>query len=134
MTRIFFEKIGPSLFFLAAGTTDTKVRRSTGVTTANSTNKYQKYKSVELGDQLPEKVINTELIKAQIFSEKEAKPGISNAENSVLHQQVVLCGLVSQAFSLHLNESIHAASVICLQVQCGYTSALGKAPKKNRFF
>ena len=52
MTRIFFEKIGPSLFFLAAGTTDTKVRRSTGVTTANSTNKYQKYKSVELGDQL----------------------------------------------------------------------------------
>ena len=26
--------------------------RSTGVTTANSTNKYQKYKSVELGDQL----------------------------------------------------------------------------------
>ena len=71
---------------------------------------------------VPEKVINTELIKAQIFSEKEAKPGISNAENSVLHQQVVLCGLVSQAFSLHLNESIHAASVICLQVQCGYTS------------
>ena len=52
MTRIFFEKIGPSLFFLAAGTTNTKVRRSTGVTTANSTNKYQKYKSVELGDQL----------------------------------------------------------------------------------
>ena len=61
-------------------------------------------------------------MKAQIFSEKEAKPGISNAENSVLHQQVVLCGLVSQAFSLHLNESIHTASVICLQVQCGYTS------------
>ena len=52
MTRIFFEKIGPSLFFLAAGVTETKVRRSTGVTTANSTNKYQKYKSVELGDQL----------------------------------------------------------------------------------
>ena len=46
----FFKKIGPSLFFLAAGTTDTKVRRSTGVTTANSTNKYQKYKSVELGN------------------------------------------------------------------------------------
>ena len=37
---------------MAAGTTDTKFRRSTGVTTANSTNKYQKYKSVELGDQL----------------------------------------------------------------------------------
>ena len=52
MTRIFFKKIGPSLFFLAAGVTETKVRRSTGVTTANSTNKYQKYKSVELGDQL----------------------------------------------------------------------------------
>ena len=52
MTRIFFKKIGPSLFFLASGTTDTKVRRSTGVTTVNSTNKYQKYKSVELGDQL----------------------------------------------------------------------------------
>ena len=67
--------------------------------------------------------VNTRsLAGAQIFSEKEAKPGISNAENSVLHQQVVLCGLVSQAFSLHLNESIHAASVICLQVQCGYTS------------
>ena len=30
----------------------TKFRRSTGVTTANSTNKYQNYKSVELGDQL----------------------------------------------------------------------------------
>ena len=52
MTRIFFKKIGPSLLFLAAGTTDTKFRRSTGVTTANSTNKYQNYKSVELGDQL----------------------------------------------------------------------------------
>ena len=59
MTRIFFEKIGPSLFFLAAGTTDTKVRRSTGVTTANSTNKYQKYKSVELGDQLAALVLFT---------------------------------------------------------------------------
>ena len=57
MTRIFFEKIGPSLFFLAAGTTDTKVRRSTGVTTANSTNKYQKYKSVELGDQLQKNML-----------------------------------------------------------------------------
>ena len=52
MTRIFFKELGPSLLFLAAGTTDTKFRRSTGVTTANSTNKYQKYKSVELGDQL----------------------------------------------------------------------------------
>ena len=40
------------MLFLAAGTTDTKFRRSTGLTTANSTNKYQKYKSVELGDQL----------------------------------------------------------------------------------
>ena len=40
------------LLLLATGTTDRKVRRSTGVTTANSTNKYQKYKSVELGDQL----------------------------------------------------------------------------------
>ena len=38
--------------FLAAGTTDTKFLGSTGVATANSTNKYQKYKSVELGDQL----------------------------------------------------------------------------------
>ena len=53
ITRIFWEKkIRPSLFFLAAGTTDTKFRRTTGVTTANSTNKDQKYKSVELGDQL----------------------------------------------------------------------------------
>ena len=32
--------------------TDTKFRRSTGIPTANSTNKYQKYKSVELADQL----------------------------------------------------------------------------------
>ena len=39
MTWIFFEKIGTSLFFLVAGTTDTKVRHSTGVTNANSTNK-----------------------------------------------------------------------------------------------
>ena len=39
MIWIFWEKIGPSLLFLAAGTTDTKVRRSTGVTTANSTNR-----------------------------------------------------------------------------------------------
>ena len=52
MKRIFKKKIGPSLLFLAAGTTDTKFLGSTGVTTANSTNKYQKYKSVELGDQL----------------------------------------------------------------------------------
>ena len=52
MKRIFNKKIGPSLLFLAAGTTDTKFLGSTGVTTANSTNKYQKYKSVELGDQL----------------------------------------------------------------------------------
>jgi len=43
MTQIFIEKIGPSLLFLAAGTSDTKFRHSTGVTTANSTNKYQKY-------------------------------------------------------------------------------------------
>ena len=57
MTRIFWKKIGPSLLFLAARTTDTKFRRSTGVTTANSTNKYQKYKSVELGDQLLIQVI-----------------------------------------------------------------------------
>ena len=46
------EKIRPSLLFLAAGTTGTKFRRSTGVATANWTNKYQKYKSVELGVQL----------------------------------------------------------------------------------
>ena len=52
MKRIFKKKIGPRLLLLATGTTDRKVRRSTGVTTANSTNKYQKYKSVELGDQL----------------------------------------------------------------------------------
>ena len=52
MTRIFKKKIGPSLPFLAAGTTDTKFLGSTGVATANSTNKDQKYKSVELGDQL----------------------------------------------------------------------------------
>ncbi len=52
MKRIFWEENGLSLLFLATGTTDTKFRRSTGVTTANSTNKYQKYKSVELGDQL----------------------------------------------------------------------------------
>ena len=52
ITRIFWKKIGPSWLFLAAGTTDTKFRHSTGVATANSTNKDQKYKSVELGDQL----------------------------------------------------------------------------------
>ena len=51
-TDILRKKIGPSWLFLAAGTTDTKFRHSTGVATANSTNKYQKYKSVELGDQL----------------------------------------------------------------------------------
>ena len=37
---------------MAAGTTDTKFLGSTGVATANSTKIYQKYKSVELGDQL----------------------------------------------------------------------------------
>ena len=37
------------MLFLAAGTTDTKFRRSTGVTTANSTNIRN---TVELGDQL----------------------------------------------------------------------------------
>ena len=40
MTRIFKKDIGPSLLFLASETTDTKFRRSTGVTTANSTNKH----------------------------------------------------------------------------------------------
>ena len=49
MTQIFFEEMGPSLFFLAAGTTDTKFLRSTGVTTANSTIIRN---TVELGDQL----------------------------------------------------------------------------------
>ena len=38
--RIFWKEIGPSLLFLTLGTTNTKVRRSTGVATANSTNKY----------------------------------------------------------------------------------------------
>ena len=52
ITRIFKKKIGPSFLFLASGTTDTKFRHSTGVATANSTSKYQKYKSFELGDQL----------------------------------------------------------------------------------
>ena len=52
MTGIFFEKNWTQLAFLAAGTTDTKFCRSTGVTTANSTNRYQKYKLVESGDQL----------------------------------------------------------------------------------
>ena len=37
------------MLFLVAGATDTKVRRSTGVTTANSTNIRN---TVELGDQL----------------------------------------------------------------------------------
>ena len=36
--RIFWKEIGPSLLFLTVGTTNTKVRRSTGVATANSTN------------------------------------------------------------------------------------------------
>ena len=35
---IFWKEIGPSLLFLTAGTTNTKVRRFTGVATANSTN------------------------------------------------------------------------------------------------
>ena len=48
-TDILKKKIGPSLLFLAARTTDTKFRRSTGVTTANSTNIRN---TVELGDQL----------------------------------------------------------------------------------
>ena len=39
MTRIFWKDIGPDLLFLVAGTIDTKFRRSTEVTTANSTNK-----------------------------------------------------------------------------------------------
>ena len=43
-------KIRNNLLVLAAGTTDTKFCSSTGVTTANSTNKYQNAKSVELGD------------------------------------------------------------------------------------
>ena len=36
--KIFWKKIGPNLLFVVAGATDTNVRRSTGVTTANSTN------------------------------------------------------------------------------------------------
>ena len=56
MAGIFWKENGFILLFLAAGTTDTKFRRSTGLTTANSTNKYQKYKSVELGDQLVNRV------------------------------------------------------------------------------
>ena len=40
MFRKFWKEIGPSWLFLAVGTTDTKDRRSTGVATANSTNKY----------------------------------------------------------------------------------------------
>ena len=39
LTRIFWKDIGPGLLFLASETTDTKFRCSTGVTTANSTNK-----------------------------------------------------------------------------------------------
>ena len=41
LTRIFWKDIGPGLLFLASETTDTKFRCSTGVTTANSTNKNQ---------------------------------------------------------------------------------------------
>ena len=48
--QIFWKEIGRNLLFLAVGKTDTKVRRSTGVATANSTNKYQN--ANELGDQL----------------------------------------------------------------------------------
>ena len=40
------------MLFVPAGATDTKVLHSTGVATTNPTNKYQKCKSVELGDQL----------------------------------------------------------------------------------
>ena len=40
---------------MAVHATETKVRHSTGVATTNSTNRYQKYKSVELGDQLLER-------------------------------------------------------------------------------
>ena len=56
--------------FLAAGTTDTKFLGSTGVATANSTKIYQKYKSVELGDQLHVRVENKDMI--------EVKPYITN--------------------------------------------------------
>ena len=48
--KIFWKKIGPSLLFVVAGATDTNVRRSTGVTTANSTNIRN---TNQLGDQLP---------------------------------------------------------------------------------
>ena len=53
------------MLFVVAGATDTKVRRSAGGTTANSTNKYQKNKSVELGDQLHGKGPFQELAVAQ---------------------------------------------------------------------
>ena len=39
MTQIFWKDIGPGLLFLVARSTFTKFRHSTGVTTANSTNK-----------------------------------------------------------------------------------------------
>ena len=48
----FLRKNEPSMLFVPAGATDTKVLHSTGVATTNPTNKYQKCKSVELGDQL----------------------------------------------------------------------------------
>ena len=40
------------MLFVTAGVTNTKVRHSTGVATTNSTNRYKKYESVELGYQL----------------------------------------------------------------------------------
>ena len=69
--------LAPKVAFLAAGTTYTKVRHSTGVTTANSTNKYQNYQSVELGDQLIHMMI---IIKHNIclISTLQAGNSISN--------------------------------------------------------
>ena len=52
MTRIFWKDIGHGFLFLVSGTTDTKFRRSTGVTTANSTNKNPNANKLGLGDQL----------------------------------------------------------------------------------
>ena len=69
MTRIFFEKIGPSLFFLAAGVTETKVRRSTGVTTANSTNKDPKANKLSWA-------INYRLPKVALLGSKNAVFGL----------------------------------------------------------
>ena len=77
-TDILKKKIGPSCLFFAAGTTDTKFRHSTGVTTANSTNKYQKYKSVELGDQLPKaetKVITSGKTNWQLLWDRGSNAG-----------------------------------------------------------